>query len=640
MITLIIQLPSPGHRFGFFYSVAFVAALLLLLYEGYRRKFPMLRWILIVSFSQILFIAGTKLFALSNDEWETMLKTLVLVPTYKKELFGGLLMLGAGLWTGKKWMQFRHGILDPFAIVLPLSLAIQKAGCFFAGCCFGRPCELPWAVQYPVDTLPHYHHYMQSLIGHGELLSLPVHPAQLYEMVGVVLVVCLVTGFRNKWKKPGSSFLFSISLYLLVRFAVEFYKDPLAHTTGGVMIGFLNQTQWGIVFVLPVLCCLLFYRESRHSRSLPLSPKTQDQAPATASVISFLLLSAAIIAILAGWFRTVEIAVILLFFTLAAFLTVRHIFVKYTTAGTRLLYLIFLILPFLLMGQTIPRELSDSVRVIKSKSARIGFASGNFDNTYETFQGEGCDRIGKKGYFNQDYTLAGATMNFRNENLTRRFETNYGLTLTMGNHSERMLKMEEYPTGTSPYQLNPETRKRLYFDINPYIKFDTRWVGTGAGLHAGKLSYSVSDREKEDTKMPVSGRVLTAFYPQFNLRIGPRDIAWLNYSLADHFPSVLPGYRHLIGVGTCFGSDQGISFQFGTRISGPVSHHILFQFSEITFKGIYSTGTLPLGRNYILEPMLYFSQSPFDQKNQLQFSVALRYVWGENSVTLRAPALK
>jgi len=49
---------------------------------------------------------------------------------------------------------------------------------------------------------------MQSLIGHGELLSLPVHPAQLYEMAGVVLVVGLVTGFRNKWKKPGSSFLF------------------------------------------------------------------------------------------------------------------------------------------------------------------------------------------------------------------------------------------------------------------------------------------------------------------------------------------------------------------------------------------------------------------------------------------------
>jgi hypothetical protein len=98
MITLIIQLPSPGHRFSVFYSVAFVAALLLLLYEGYRRKFPMLRWILMVSFSQILFITGTKMFALSHDEWETMLKNLVLVPTYKKELFGGLLMLGAMLY--------------------------------------------------------------------------------------------------------------------------------------------------------------------------------------------------------------------------------------------------------------------------------------------------------------------------------------------------------------------------------------------------------------------------------------------------------------------------------------------------------------------------------------------------------------
>ncbi len=267
------HLPPPGHYFTLFYSVAFVAALGVLLWEGYRRKFPMLPWILMVLFSQILFIAGTKLFTLSGDEWRSIITTFTLVPAPKKELVGGVLLLVAGLVIGKRWMKFRPPFADAFALAIPLGLVFQKAGCFFAGCCFGAPCGLPWAVQYPVYTLPHFYHHQQTLIAPSEFFSLPVHPVQLYELLGALLVVVLVWLMRKRWKQQGSSLLFSLSLYLAVRFAVEFFKDPAGHAIGGAMVGIFNQTQWSILVLLPVFLFLLVRREIHSTPALSVGEK-------------------------------------------------------------------------------------------------------------------------------------------------------------------------------------------------------------------------------------------------------------------------------------------------------------------------------------------------------------------------------
>lgn len=640
MNILMFHLAPPQHQFSFFYSIAFIVALFLLLYEGYKRKFPLLPWILIVSFSQILFIIGTKLFALSQTEWSSMFRDHVLVEARGKELFGGVIMLGLGLWTGKKWMKFRPGIPDAFALVLPLSLTIQKAGCFFAGCCFGKPCTLPWAVEYPVNTLPHYHHFTQALIGMNDLCSLPVHPVQIYELLGALTVVILVLAFRKKWKSEGSSFFFSVSLYLIVRFAVEFFKDPLAHTIGGKMMGMLNQTQWGILIILPVLLFLLSFRELKYSPVQPFSQETEEHLPRPASVISFLLLSAVMITLLSGWFSRVEIGVILLFFVLSAVLTLRYIFVNYRKVRIRVAYICFLLLPFVLMGQMIPREVNDSVRIRKSKSVGIGFASGNFDNSFETYQGEGCDRIGRTGYFNQKYYLATAAINFRNENLTGKYEINYGLNLSFGNHTEKMLKLVYYPDTALPGNLNTASKRRNIMDVNPYVKFDTRWFGMGLGLHMGKLSFTYLDREKEDYRIPASGRQLISLYPQASLRVGPRDIAYFDYHLAGQFPSSLPGFRHMLGIGTGFGSDRGLAWTFGSLMGGSVNRNDDWDFDGLHFRGFYSNGIFPLKNGLILEPMLYFQDSPLTDKTQLQFSLGLRYEIGNKTITSRLPETK
>ena len=40
--------------------------------------------------------------------------------------------------------------LDILAPAMMLGLAFGRLGCFLNGCCFGAPCELPWAMRFPV----------------------------------------------------------------------------------------------------------------------------------------------------------------------------------------------------------------------------------------------------------------------------------------------------------------------------------------------------------------------------------------------------------------------------------------------------------------------------------------------------------
>jgi len=602
MNILFVQLPFSQHLFSLFYSLAFLTALLVLIYEGYKRSFPLLQWILIITFSEILFIIGTKLFALSYEEWEIMGKNLVLVPGPKKVLYGGLLFMSLGLLIGKVWMKFKADFLDAFAIVLPLVFAIQRLGCFFAGCCYGKTCDLPWAVQYPVNTLPHFHHYGQSLIGQGEMLSLPVHPSQLYESFGALLIVILVFRLQKKWKASGSSFLFSMALYAFVHFAVEFFRDPLAHTNGGAMVGALNQTQWGLIVVMPLIGFLLVFREIKWR---PAELTVSVSLPRLPSIVIFYSFSAFLIWSFAGWFQLMEIMSLMIAFVLAGLMTVIHILRNYRLVRYRLLYTCLLSGSVLLMSQTVPEAGPDSVQVKRSKSIGIGYSGGNFNNAETYYTGEGCDAVYNTTYFEHKYTLAGAALNFKNENLTNKYETNFGVNFYAGKHTETNLTN------------SLETEHDLMW-FNPYFKIDYRWVGIGGGAHIGKLSYGSHIAENErvySSGIPESSMKMASVYPQAYFRIGRRDLVFLDYHFSDNFPSVLPGLRHQIGIGTGFGLINGTNLRVG--YSGYDS-------------GIYAAAYLPFKGGLIIEPLGLWSQ--FDERNDFQLSLGVRYEFGQKII--------
>jgi phosphatidylglycerol:prolipoprotein diacylglycerol transferase len=110
----------------------------------------------------------------------------------------------------------RHGFswrtgMDALAVGLPLGLAIGRIGCFSAGCCFGRPSNLPWAVQFPVARFG---------------VSGPLHPTQLYESFLMLLVFGVVYALRRRSRFEGELMVVYLFLASWARFGVEFYRSP------------------------------------------------------------------------------------------------------------------------------------------------------------------------------------------------------------------------------------------------------------------------------------------------------------------------------------------------------------------------------------------------------------------------------
>lgn len=82
--------------------------------------------------------------------------------------YGGIVgaLLGIAAWSAARRIPMRT-TLDLYAPSIALGHALGRLGCFFAGCCYGRPTDVPWAVTFPEGGLAP--------------AGLPLHPTQLYE---------------------------------------------------------------------------------------------------------------------------------------------------------------------------------------------------------------------------------------------------------------------------------------------------------------------------------------------------------------------------------------------------------------------------------------------------------------------------
>jgi phosphatidylglycerol:prolipoprotein diacylglycerol transferase len=132
---------------------------------------------------------------------------------------GGLVFYGAllfGLPVGWLLMK-RHGyrfwrLFDVFAPSLALGQAVGRMGCFFAGCCYGCPSELPWAITFS---------HPQSLAPTG----VPLHPTQLYTSLALGVIFLILLGMRKHTRFPGELACVYLMLHSAVRFSIEFLRD-------------------------------------------------------------------------------------------------------------------------------------------------------------------------------------------------------------------------------------------------------------------------------------------------------------------------------------------------------------------------------------------------------------------------------
>jgi phosphatidylglycerol:prolipoprotein diacylglycerol transferase len=135
--------------------------------------------------------------------------------------YGGL--IGAAL-SVIGYARLKHLPLWKLADILAPSVALGsvfgRIGCLLNGCCFGRACDLPWAIRFPLD-----HHTG----GH------PVHPTQVYDAaLNLLLYLGLAWVFRARRKFDGQIFAIYLMCYAVTRSTVEFFRGDYsdAHLHG------------------------------------------------------------------------------------------------------------------------------------------------------------------------------------------------------------------------------------------------------------------------------------------------------------------------------------------------------------------------------------------------------------------------
>ncbi len=157
--------------------------------------------------------------------------------------------MAAVLVYGRATSQSGRQLLDLLAVPTLVGLAIQRVGCFLAGCCWGDTAVdgYPLAVAFPLGSFAWEQQLAAGLIEADALRSLPVHPTQLYEAALLVLLALFMRWEAKGWDAPGGVALASIVGYATLRFGVEFLRADSLPLLGPLT---LTHIQCAVLFVV------------------------------------------------------------------------------------------------------------------------------------------------------------------------------------------------------------------------------------------------------------------------------------------------------------------------------------------------------------------------------------------------------
>jgi len=166
--------------------------------------------------------------ALHWETYRTNLPSVVMIwadggLSFHGAIVGGIL---AGWWLTRRYKVSFWQVADAVAPALALGHAIGRIGCFLNGCCYGVPTTMPWGVAFHNPALG--------------IDTLPSHPTQLYESVGLFAMFVLLARYSRQPAYEGAVFVWWAILYAALRFVVEFWR---AGATARAVNG-LTEAQW------------------------------------------------------------------------------------------------------------------------------------------------------------------------------------------------------------------------------------------------------------------------------------------------------------------------------------------------------------------------------------------------------------
>jgi len=166
--------------------------------------------------------------------------------------YGGLLLaLGAAAWYMRKRRLPAWQVADCAAPGIAFGQAIGRLGCLAAGCCYGAPSNVPWAICFT-------DHYAGENM--GTPLNIHLHPTQIYESLGTLLLFGYLAWRLSRRHMTGQVILEYLGIYAVLRFVIEFFR---ADDRGDIFNGLLSTSQFIAVIIFASAVFLYFYLRRR-----------------------------------------------------------------------------------------------------------------------------------------------------------------------------------------------------------------------------------------------------------------------------------------------------------------------------------------------------------------------------------------
>jgi phosphatidylglycerol:prolipoprotein diacylglycerol transferase len=210
--------PITIHTYGVMVAIGFLLGIGLALRQARKEGIPSEKISDLSFYLLLAAIIGSRIFYILLNPGPYIKNPVAILKIWEGGLvfYGGLIFaVITGVIYIKRHNLFLWQIADIFAPSIAVGHAIGRLGCFFAGCCHGRPADLPWAVTF---TDPH------SLAP----LGMALHPTQLYEAGGEFINFLILLLLRKRQTFRGEVFWSYVILYSILRFFVEFFRGDAA----------------------------------------------------------------------------------------------------------------------------------------------------------------------------------------------------------------------------------------------------------------------------------------------------------------------------------------------------------------------------------------------------------------------------
>ncbi len=255
----------PINTYGVFLALAFLCAILVTVKLAARDGLPRERiydlslWMLLGG------LVGSKILMLFTElEYRSNPLQLISLDFLRSGgvFYGGL--IGAvlvGYLLMKRYQLPWWKTADACAPGIAIGNFFGRQGCFAAGCCWGKPTDLPWGVKF-------------TELGH-EITGVPIdahlHPAQLYESFAMLLVFLFLLWLHKRKRFDGQVVLLYGLLYSVVRFSIEFVRDdPRGDILGLTTLTGLSTSQLiSIVIGISSLIILIIRLKTRENPDSP-----------------------------------------------------------------------------------------------------------------------------------------------------------------------------------------------------------------------------------------------------------------------------------------------------------------------------------------------------------------------------------